>query len=143
MTYEDLRARLLDAQDMACGGGVDDTQIAMAEEALQVTLPRDFRRFLREFGWLEMGPTEIFGLGSDVPQHLNLVTLVLAERRDSRVPMPRDLVPVMNDGGGNLYCLDCSEASGRMALWDHTTGLELLDEVFPDWLVEELDQDDE
>lgn len=86
---------------------------------MDIDLPLSYEEFLGEFGWGSVDHWEIFGLGSDVPPYLDLIRTTLAERRAGLSPY---LVPVMNDGGGNLYCLDTSrfaEDECPIVLWNH------------------------
>jgi len=134
MTYEELRQALSAADDKECGVGCTPDEVTEAESALGVSFPADYTRFLEDFGWLAIGSTEIFGLGKGVPDYLNVVRMTLAERRDTQPTIPSQLVPVMNDGGGNLYCVDCEATSDEVVIWDHTKGRVALRTGFADWL---------
>jgi cell wall assembly regulator SMI1 len=108
------------------GRGATDDEINEAEHRLGVSLPEDFKMFLRDFGWGGVGSWELFGLGADVPQYLDLVRVALSERTEAEPSLPMHLIPIMNDGGGNLYCLDLSESGDRqenpVVYWDHALG---------------------
>lgn len=77
-----------------------------AERELSLGFPDSYRRFLREFGWAAFGPLEVFGLGPQVPQYLDVVTITRTERLEAGLCLAGNLIPIANDGGGNLYCLD-------------------------------------
>ena len=48
----------------------------------------------------------MFGLGADVPAVNDLVRETLAERHEFRPYLPPHLIPLHNDGAGNLAALD-------------------------------------
>jgi hypothetical protein len=82
-----------------------------------------------------------------VPPWLNLVEMTRSEREQMRPALPHHLIPLMNDGGGNLYCLD-SRGAGEppVVFWDHEAGDQQQPaEVAPDfisWLAGELARED-
>jgi len=141
LTWDDLASELR-AQSERLGTGATNEEIIDAERQLGVTLPESYRRFLREFGWGEVGHCDLFGLGAGVPGHLELVEMVESERTDYMPLTPEHLVPIMNDGGGNLYCLDTARITGGdcpVVIHDHE--LDEIDDVaetFLAWLAEEL-----
>ena len=100
--------------------------------------PRDYRRFLAEFGWAAVLHFEINGVGPDVPHHLDLVQVTLDERKN--FGLPPHLIPVMNDGGGNLYCFEGGRGGSneQILFWDHETshasGPTVVAESFSAWL---------
>jgi hypothetical protein len=87
-------------------------------------MPDTYRRFVAEFGWIVAGPIEIFGIGTDVPDFMNMMRLALSERSEMHPPLASHLLPVMNDGGGDLYCIDCSlsDPDPPIVIRDHDTG---------------------
>ena len=90
-----------------------------------MVFPRSYGTFLELFGWASIGGLDLYGLGEDVPAHLNLVEVTLSERTEMRPRMPHHLVPLANDGGGNHYCLDaaaCGERESPVVFWDHALG---------------------
>jgi SMI1-KNR4 cell-wall len=134
LTYQDLLDRLRRIEDKECGTGASAAEINEAEGRLGLAFPPDYRRLLHDFGWIQVGPTEIFGLGKGIPRYLDVVEMTLAERRDATPTLPSELLPVMNDGGGNLYCLNCNDASAPLVIWDHVSGSSALEIGFVDWL---------
>jgi SUKH superfamily protein len=119
---------------------VAEREIYSAEERIG-RLPGDYREFLGDLGWLEAGHYEIFGLGDDVPMHMDLIGMTLDERANFH--LPGNLIPIMNSGGGDLYCFDCS-GSGKpgVLLWEHDSsprkGISVVGESFSSWLLERL-----
>lgn len=138
MNYDEFRERLRRIDEKEVGAGASVTQIADAERGLGVAFPSEYKRLLEDFGWMAVGSTEIFGLGDDVPEHLNVVGVAIDERTQAHMTIPPNLLPIMNDGGGNLYCVDCADAVGSVVVWDHTAGLDDLGASFVDWLADEI-----
>lgn len=122
------------------GRGASDVEICHAEALLALRIPEDYRWFLTEFGWGGAGSWELFGLGVDVPSFLDLVKITQSERSDMRPRLQRHLLPIMNDGGGNLYCLDTSMDAPSVVFWDHTQNEDQTPEIeatdFLTWLGE-------
>jgi cell wall assembly regulator SMI1 len=113
----------LDAQDF--GRGVTPEEVREAESQLGVRLPVSYKLFLAEFGWGGAESWAIAGLGQGVPLFLNLVTLTKSERDEAVPNLPSTLVPLLNDGAGNLECLDVSSFVGdecAVVFWDHEVG---------------------
>ncbi|MCY3772043.1 MAG: SMI1/KNR4 family protein [Gemmatimonadetes bacterium] len=122
MNFDDFALRLGDYKYQSLGSGVDEVAIQRAEKVLEVQLPRSYKEFLRRFGWGGVGHWELYGLGSDVPEYLDLLRMTLSEREEMRPRVPFHLVPIMNDGYGNHYCLDTNKVKGDecpVVFWDH------------------------
>lgn len=118
MNVDDLLDELRRDDSVQTGSGATSAQVAAAESTLGLAFPDSYRRFLTEIGWA----SEVFGLGDDVPGHLELVRLTQDERTEFRPHIPPHLVPVHNDGGGNHYCLDTGRSTGSecpIVFWDH------------------------
>src|SRR5262245_39483618 len=98
-------------------------EIRQAEHALGVAFSLSYLRFLALYGWAEIGCFQVYGIGAGVPEHLNIVSNTIGEREEFEPHMPHHLIPVMNDGSGNHYCLDssCANADDEMPIvfWDH------------------------
>jgi len=146
MTFDELTRTLESFETKSFGRGARDEEIDAASLQLGLALRGGYRNFLRHFGWGGVGSIELFGLGADVPAWLDLVAVTESERSDMQPALPRTLVPLLNDGGGNLYCLDAS-APGEppVVYWEHTRGEQQVPEpVAPDfisWLTERLTQE--
>jgi cell wall assembly regulator SMI1 len=143
MTFDDLERLLRDRGDATIGAGCEESLVHMAERSLGVAFPSDLRDYLRRFGHLELGHFELFGLGDALPEYLNLVKVTESERTETGCPLRDDLVPLLNDGGGNLYCIGTTGAeAGSVFFWDHERGPDQApDTVAPsltDWLAELL-----
>lgn len=139
MTFEEVTQQLRSLATAHVGNGATSDEIAEAERALRVVLPRSYKLFLREFGWGGAGHWELYGLGPDVPPYLQLVEMTVSERTEMMPPLLLHLIPIMNDGGGNLFCLDTSrygpDQECPVVLRDHETGTaEDLSRSFLSWL---------
>jgi SMI1-KNR4 cell-wall len=110
--YEELRDALRARPDLEAGTPLPPEEIDAAIRRLG-NLPDDYRAFLEDFGWVSFGPHEVFGLGADIPPYLDVVRVNESEWTEGQ--LPRHLVAVMNDGGGNLSCIDQT----AVVLWDH------------------------
>jgi cell wall assembly regulator SMI1 len=142
----ELIRRLRSCRGAEFGRGATPQEIRLAEKRLGVELPGSYKAFLGRFGWASFEGLELYGLGEDVPAYLDLVEVTLGERTQMRPHLPSRLIPLMNDGAGNHYCLDV--ASGEqgecpVVFWDHNLGESQEPEyVAPNleaWLAEELD----
>jgi len=122
MSIREMFGRINSVVKKECGRGATDQEIADAERALSVRFPRSYRAFLSEFGWAEIRHDVLYGLGCDVPSHHELVRNTLCERHQTEPLIPPYLVPIMNDGAGNNYCLDTSRLVDEecpVVFWDH------------------------
>jgi cell wall assembly regulator SMI1 len=142
----ELIRRLRSFREAEFGRGATPQEIELAEEQLGVGLPVSYKAFLGHFGWVSLEGLEIYGLGEDVPAYLDLLKVTLSERTQMRPRLPSHLLPLMNDGAGNHYCLDVeSREQGEcvVVFWDHNLGESQDPEhVAPNleaWLSEELD----
>jgi cell wall assembly regulator SMI1 len=147
---ENLGCRLRAYDEKQFGRGATAEQIMEAEQTLKVAFPESYRAFLRDFGWGGVGHIEIFGLGDDVPAYLDLISVTRSERTEMRPQMPTFLIPIMNDGAGNHYCLDTRQFFERecaVVFWDHELGeyqqIERVASTFEEWLQAMLDDLDE
>ncbi|WNG52948.1 SMI1/KNR4 family protein [Archangium minus] len=128
------------------GQGASEAEINTASVRLGVNLAGGYRLFLQRFGWGGVGSIELFGLGADVPPYLNLTAMTLSEREEMSPALPGHLIPFMNDGGGNLYCLDSRvEGEPPVVFWDHTAGKQqnpsLVASDFMAWLTERVERE--
>jgi hypothetical protein len=143
MTFDQLAQRLESSPSKTFGRGASEHDIQAVSARLSVNLVGGYRRFLERFGWGGVGSFELYGLGSDVPRYLDLVSVTESERTQMSPALPAHLIPIMNDGGGNLYCLDLRKAGEPMLVfWEHTAGEgqepEPMASDFVAWLEEQL-----
>jgi cell wall assembly regulator SMI1 len=130
-----------------CGNGATQDQLARAQAELGVVFPGSYKEFLRKYGWGEFATEAIYGLGHDVPKYLDVVRQTLRERTELEPRLPLALVPVMNDGAGNNYCLDTSKLIHNecpVVLWNHEMGGNQVPETvaasFDNWFCALLDR---
>jgi cell wall assembly regulator SMI1 len=122
------------------GTPATDANVADAERALGVELPAELRAYLRHFGWIVVDGTLVFGLGPDVLPYADLVQITRSERTEMSLALPPYLLPLSNDGSGNLHCIDLRPGppQGSIVAWDHDRGAdqkpELLAPTFEQWL---------
>lgn len=142
MSIQEVR-QLLGRYEWSSGRGVSREEIAEAQTALG-PLPDDYQEFLGEFGWLEFGPFEIYGLGLGRPDHLDVIRMTTLERSEPAKPLPATWVCVMNDGAGNLVsfnttCVTPDQKTCPVILWDHEIGegdaSEEIAPSFEEWLI--------
>ena len=105
---ESFLNRILPIPGIERGIGATENQIQDAERQLGLKIPPDYRAVLRRAGWLGIGPQEFWGLGPDVPDHLDLVISTQLWRTNRRLELPDHLLPIQEDGSGSLFCLDSS-----------------------------------
>ncbi len=123
MRYQEVFARIRSLRDVEFGAGALPEEIAQAESHLGTRLPDSYRAFLREFGWVTIGPYEIYGVGADVPAHLDLVEMAKSDQQDWDIPIY--LIPFYNDGASNIDCFDTRRFEGGecpIVTWYHELG---------------------
>lgn len=141
--YQRVSEQLRQFESRDFGRGATEQEIRDAESQLGLKIAGDYREFLRDFGWGGVQHLELYGLGGDVPYHLDLVEITTSERSETEVRLQNHLIPIMNDGGGNLYCLNIGEdEEPKIVFWDHTGSsdqvLEIEGESFSAWLLDEI-----
>ncbi len=123
------------------GQGATAEEIADCERELSVRFVGSFAQYLRRYGWLTVGSSELFGLGTNLVSRRCLKDVTLSERAEMRPPLPPHLVTFYNDGFGNQHCLDTSEVvdnEHRIVFWNHEAGTgqvpEVISNSFAGWL---------
>jgi hypothetical protein len=116
---------------MRHGAGASAADIRELETAWGGQLPGDYAEFLKTFGWVVYGSTEIAGLGRDVPGHLDVSNLA-GSLWNGRARLPKDLLPFYDSGGGWYYCL--SKRRSKVVLWALEYGEEQpYEETYESW----------
>jgi cell wall assembly regulator SMI1 len=140
MTTWDEITELLARRRVAHGHGAKDDEIANAESALGVRFPDELREYLHRIGWIDHG-MGYYGVGNDVPgKALDLVENTRCEREDAEPSMQHHLVPILNNGGGDHWCVDTR--SGEVVRWNHELDEdqtpEFVDASLAAWMLERL-----
>lgn len=144
--FERFRDRLHHAPDAEVGGGATEEEISRAEGELAVRFPETYRQFLREFGWVALGPLEVFGLGHRMPPFLDVVRNTQSEREEAVPPLAHRLIPIANDGGGNLFCLDIGgrDNGAPVVFWSHeraaSQNCDVIADGFDSWILQRLEE---
>jgi cell wall assembly regulator SMI1 len=122
MTHDEMWRKIEVVLDKEHGSGATADEISAAEGALSVQLPPSYKAFLSKFGWAKLFGDRVLGVGHDLPSGNELIKTTLGERSVFRPYIPHHLVPVMNDGAGNHYCLDTAQMGDGecpVVFWDH------------------------
>jgi hypothetical protein len=127
ITLVDLEDMLSDIDDLQTGIEHTNESIAAAEKALGITLPNNYKLFLRKWGNLSFGPIEYYGLTNsldfDSAGIPNFVWFTLRKRE--QVNIPDSLVIFQNVNDEIYYCLDTSTLSNnecKVVSWNNLTG---------------------
>ena len=137
-----VRLLVESSENAQVGIGASEQEVNEAETSLGVRFPSYFRAYLLEFGVLSVAHREFYGLGAGVPTYLHLVIETLAERHQFRPYIPKHLIPVENNGGGDHYCIDLSAEleDPPVVFWNHTQDESQVAqpeaECFSSWLLE-------
>ena len=122
MSISEMLNRIESLSKKEYGSGATDREIAAAEHTLGVRFPASYKAFLSNYGWARIYHDVLFGVGRTVDPADELVNTTLAERHELEPHIPNHLVPIMNDGAGNHYCLDTASYHGDecpVVFWDH------------------------
>jgi hypothetical protein len=140
MSLKKRLERKFPALSFEVGDICGEALIAEAQLETGVKFPADFVEYLREFGWLSIEHLEFFGLGEQIPKFLNLKVMA-AEEWDSG-GLDRNYLPIWNNGGGDLDCIDLqlSTASKSVicSIYHDTKQVEKVSDDFETWLCEKL-----
>lgn len=142
MSWEQLRQRIGTFEDRNTGKGATLAEVAAAEAKIGLKIWGGYEMFLRHYGWARFAHEEIFGLGFDVPAHLNLVANTRRERASADRRFPGELIPFLADGAGSCYCIDLSVSNTepRVVFWDHESNrAEYSGDSFEAWLFHRLE----
>ena len=108
--------------DIEVGKGASSLEIEEAQQRLGVNFSKTYAKFLSLYGWAKIKDAYVYGLGPGIPAYLDVVNTAIDERQALKPSMPSHLLPLMNDGAGNHYCLDTGQVTeGEMPVvfWDH------------------------
>jgi hypothetical protein len=122
MSISEMIRQITSLTDKESGIGATDQEIADAEQALGVRFPRSYKALLSRFGWVRIYCDPLFGIGRSAPPEYGLVEATMSERYEAHPHIPPHLIPIMNDGAGNHYCLNTASYFGDecpVVFWDH------------------------
>jgi hypothetical protein len=142
MTFDEVKRAMTASGPLRVGGGASEADIQNAEAILGVQISGGYRDFLLAYGWGGVGYLELYGLGNDVPAFINLIDIAMSEWTEMMPKLRRDLLPIRNDGSGNLYCLDLKSDGPKVVFWSHEAGEEQIPDVvaadFSSWFASEI-----
>lgn len=146
MNFNDIAHRIMLFPKKSLGTGVEEHEIEGASRMLKIPIRGSYRQFLQQFGWARIADFSLFGLGDSIPKHLHLVVITDSERTEMEPSLPQHLLPIMNNGGGDLVCLDTRASSDEppVVMWWHEDGPnqvpEPVDTNFMSWLSTMLEE---
>ena len=146
MNFDDVTQKILSFPSKSLGTGVGENEIEHISRALEIPIGGGYRQFLVRFGWARIADFGLFGLGDGIPQYLHLVVNTESERTEAEPALPKHLLPIMNNGGGDLTCLDTRASSDDppVVVWWHEDGPDQVPEPtatnFLSWLSAMLDE---
>lgn len=129
-----------------------ESNLKAFETKYNILLPTQFVNFLKTYNGFSLMGNQLMGFNRDE----NSIDAVYAKEHG---PMPRHVVPVLNDGSGSFYCLDISENTAErtetcsVIYWEseynytandapetvNDTFCEFVKEVFIEWTLEDYD----
>jgi hypothetical protein len=111
----DIRSILADP-DAMCAGAVDEKTIREVDEQFGISIPAEYRAFLREYGaTLVSMKFEIYGLVTD-SRELNLWSDLRHELRlHARHRLPTAMIPITSDGSECRFYLLWKPHEGKPA----------------------------
>ena len=120
MNLEQILTWLREREDCKLGQGATEQEIEEAATSLGIRFPEQYAEFLRRVGWLEWAYGSLYGLGKGIPPYLDVVKETMQERRLCQPNIPAYLLPIMNDGAGNHYCIFVDGPNrAKVGFWDH------------------------
>src|SRR4051812_16178707 len=146
MTFDEIEHQLLSHPYCSVGTGATEEEIERAAHVLRIPIRGGYNKFLRRFGWGGLHTDGLYGLGAGVPRGLDLVFITESERTEMCPPLPGHLLPVMNNGGGDLVCLDtrASPDEPPVVMWWHEDGPDQIPEPtatdFLSWLSKMIEE---
>jgi|GEM_PF-3776109 len=111
----------------SCGNPASQNMICEFVKLFGGSIPLSYKNYLYTFGWIDCESLELYGLGAGIPSYLDIRKILLFEREDSGNKLPESLLPIYNDGFGNLICIKCDGPdSDKMVKWEHESGDQLI-----------------
>jgi hypothetical protein len=113
-----------------------DADIDQLQTSLGFDLTPKYRGYLKRFGVIVAGSSEVYGLGVPDDYYLNVRQAYADLSRDAAYPLAS--VPLLDDGDGRFYLYDNS--SDSVLLWAAPNGgiVQRLNEPLPSFLLSYL-----
>ena len=108
-----------DGSVVSFGKGALEREIKETEMCIGLTLPDQYKEFVRMHNGLEFMCEYILRVGNNVqPSAFSMNEVYFYEHFESHNPMPIHLIPFSPDGYGNHYCFDMLN-NGVVVFWQH------------------------
>lgn len=139
------------------GSNIDDNRVEDFEQYRNLTLPLDFKQFIKKVNGFSLMGTEVYGFDKD--QVSAIENVYYREHFEVRIPQYPYLVPFSPDGRGNFYCIDTihqlESGDFPVVFWvsnyeytkedspeiTHNNFLDWVQEVVIDWFLEDYNYD--
>ncbi|TMP02022.1 hypothetical protein CWC11_20115 [Pseudoalteromonas sp. S3178] len=147
LDVQSMLSEMSSNEDISIGVTHSSEEIANAEAYLNVSLPEEYKAFLKKIGYLCLGSLEYYGLtrSSDfstagIP---NFVWFT-AKKRDE-INLPKSLIVFQNLNDEIYYCLNASpkmESFGNVIVWNNLSRTvdDTLEISFLDFIVGDIDE---
>jgi hypothetical protein len=103
----------LPPDQFSVGNAASEQDVRQAEIALSVSFPPSYKWFLQNYGTVDIGLTEIYGLGTirvdGVPNVLGATLSLRSLVKD----FPMDFVVICDPGGEETFCLDTDQVDAE------------------------------
>jgi cell wall assembly regulator SMI1 len=126
--------------------GISQEKIQAFEAGHNLSLPNDYKEFLKRTNGFSLRGTTIYGIYDD-SKTFSLNEAFQIEHFEVENVMPMHFIPFSPDGGGNHYCFDVSRSnqnSCKVVFWQHNLSYddeflpEEISDSFVDWAKEVL-----
>lgn len=115
---EDLWGRIrihVELGEYRIGTGATEVAIVRLESSVGGVLPADYRRFVQEFSWLDLGCSDVLGLSNDRGDGAAEFTAEFRGQKD--LDWPSNKLCIASDGRGGAICLSVN--SGEVEYYEH------------------------
>ena len=146
MNFETIKTEIESFDFFDFTGGVEDTIINEASNAIALPFPPEYREFLKQLGAGGVSSEEFIGLGG--ADHINVVMIFNHLREPSKFSVfPESFIPIRSDGYGNYDCIDTKSPTSmgefKIVAWLHDGGdnqvCEELSTSYWEWFLSILD----
>jgi hypothetical protein len=99
------------------GSGATATQLSELEQRLGRKLPAFYRNYLKKFGVVAIGSEEFFGFVGKVGSKDFRNVVAAKANWAKRWQLPENLIPVLDEEGDSLLCLDTATGKDDLLRW--------------------------